>query len=521
MNMKCSDVQLTDLPDEILQMIFKKLTNIEVLYSLLDVNKRLHSLANDSFFTEHLTFLVHSVNEILPNIHSKIKWLNLEPLSMRDILSATDYPNLHGLTLLHIERETDLCLFADCAFKNLITKLIITMNEYDSSKQRLDLTSIVCDEIFSIFVNLIYLKIQSSHEWYCNTIERLSFDHSSPTFASSTLTELYVTLRDFTDLLYLLDGRLNQLRTLHVMAIYFLVDSSESIRKDELVNLKTFSLTSRSVIFRYEKTLVPLLHRMTHLEKLFLNVCIERETLHGSFIDGNNLKNNIVNYMPRLNKFVFSIHSNVIHSNSLLNIPSNDDIQHTFKDLKDYQVVSYIHYFPKDKMIQCHIYSSPYSMDSLYRLTNSFPGGLLESVHNVYLFDEKPFEHEFFIRIVQAFPYLKTLLIENYSPQNCKECLQSNENDQNFEMIKYPYLNLLILHGSHKDYLEQNLDNNKTCLLNDINLYVHYGTLQTVTHNFIRSLTRINCEKITFINDIRKSNIPEHFHDYFSRIETL
>ena len=39
--------------------------------------------------------------------------------------------------------------------------------------------------------------------------------------------------------------------------------------------------------------IVLLLHRMSHLEELFLNVCIERNILDDSFIDGNNLKNNI------------------------------------------------------------------------------------------------------------------------------------------------------------------------------------------------------------------------------------
>ncbi|UJR29712.1 hypothetical protein I4U23_017261 [Adineta vaga] len=433
MNIGYSDVQLIDLPDEILLLIFKNLANIEVLYSLLDVNKRLHNLASDRFFTEYLTLLVYSPNgirstiinsmlerfyrQILPNIHSKIKWLDLESSSMKDILSATEYPNLHGLTLFHVERETDLCPFG----------------------------------------------VQRSHEWYYCTIERLKFRQQSPTFTSSTLTELL-------EVLY------------------------------------------------YDDTLVPLLHRMSHLDVLFLNVCIEHNIPHEPFIDGNNLKNNIINYMPRLNKFVFSIHSNIDH---LLHLPSNDDIQHTFKDLQNYQVVSYIHYFPKSNISQCHIYSYPYYMDSLYRLTNSFPDGLFEFVSKIYLFDEKPFEHVFFMRIAQAFPYLKTLLIDNNSPQKYKHDSESNESDENLKIIKYSHLNLLIINCSHEDYLEQFLDYNKTCLSNHIKLVVDYRSLQTVTHNFTRTLTRINCEKIRFIYDIDKYNVPKSFYNYFSHIETL
>ncbi|UJR24683.1 hypothetical protein I4U23_006056 [Adineta vaga] len=304
------------------------------------------------------------------------------------------------------------------------------------------------------------------------------------------------------------------------MAIRFFDESSKSIRKDELVNLKTFSLTCRSEILFYDETLLPLLHRMSHLEELFLNVCIERYILHKPFIDGNNLKNNIVNYMSKLNRFVFSIHSNLIHrfKHHLLKLPSNNDIQDTFKDFKDYQVVSYTDYFRQTRMSQCHIYSYPYYMDSLYRLTHSFPGGLFKFVHKVYLFNEKPFEHEFFIRIAQAFPYLKTLLIDNDSRQKYHQHLQSNKN---LEIIKYSCLNLLIVYSSREDYLEQFLDNNKTCLLNDIKLHVDYNILHSVTDNFSRALTRTNCEKITFINDINKCNVPKHFYNYFPRIERL
>ena len=207
---------------------------------------------------------------------------------------------------------------------------------------------------------------------------------------------------------------------------------------------------------------------MSYLEQLFLNVCIERHILDEPFIDENSLKNNIINHMPILNKLVFSIHSNKDHSDDVLHLPPNDGIQHTFKDFEDYQVVSYFHYFPEAKITQYHIYSYPYYMDSLHRLTNSFPGGLFEFVHKVYLFDEQPFEHEFFIRIAQAFPYLKILMMKDDSPQKYKQCSQSSENHQNFQVITYPHLNHLILFSSHEHYLEQFLDNNKTCLLNYI-----------------------------------------------------
>jgi hypothetical protein len=96
--MEYSCVQLNDLPDEILMIIFKKLANSEVLYSLLGVNKRLNKIAHDSVFTNDLSLLtftwdglVYSLPDpildrfclhILPKIHQNIKWLHLDSQSM-------------------------------------------------------------------------------------------------------------------------------------------------------------------------------------------------------------------------------------------------------------------------------------------------------------------------------------------------------------------------------------------------------------------------------------------------------
>ncbi|CAF5177118.1 unnamed protein product, partial [Rotaria sp. Silwood1] len=112
MNMEYLCVQLNDLPDEILMIIFKKLANIEVLYSLSNVNKRLNRIAQDSVFTNELALFLSTCNGfvyalpdpildgfcsyILPKIHQKIQWFQLESLLMDCILRATNYPNLYG-----------------------------------------------------------------------------------------------------------------------------------------------------------------------------------------------------------------------------------------------------------------------------------------------------------------------------------------------------------------------------------------------------------------------------------------
>ena len=61
----------------------------------------------------------------------------------------------------------------------------------------------------------------------------------------------------------------------------------------------------------YDELIVPLLHRMLNLEKLSLYLVT---SVRKTFIDGNDLKKNIINHMPRLNKFTFNIRSS--HSSS-------------------------------------------------------------------------------------------------------------------------------------------------------------------------------------------------------------
>ncbi|CAF1380725.1 unnamed protein product [Rotaria sordida] len=127
--MEYSCVELNDLPDEMLLIIFKKLDNLELLYSFQGVNERLNKIIHDQTFTSRLSFLNRSFNkfinkfssniilnefclQILPKIRTKIEWLDLESESMKNILDAADYPNLYALGLYNIEEETAKCLFS-------------------------------------------------------------------------------------------------------------------------------------------------------------------------------------------------------------------------------------------------------------------------------------------------------------------------------------------------------------------------------------------------------------------------
>jgi hypothetical protein len=143
---------------------------------------------------------------------------------------------------------------------------------------------------------------------------------------------------------------------------------------------------------------------------------------------------------------------------------------------------------------------------------------LFQTVREISLFDEYPFEHEFFIRIAQAFPFLQELTLDNKKPQKNK----SNDDYQNVTIAKYPYLKYIDLILAHEDYIEQFLLNTKTYLSYRVELITNHCLIEKVTHNFRRDTTRYNCSKITYLyDDYDISSLPIHFNNYFSQTTVL
>ncbi|CAF1223501.1 unnamed protein product [Rotaria sordida] len=123
-------------------------------------------------------------------------------------------------------------------------------------------------------------------------------------------------------------------------------------------------------------------------------------------------------------------------------------------------------------------------------ISNNFLDELFKYVSIVSLYDKYLFEHEFFLRITQFFPFMKELTIVNRKLQN---------DNQDLSIIEYSYLTKLNLHQVHDDYVEQLLVNMNMCLSNDLYLSVDYQSLDTVTNSFIRNTIRINCAKLSFL----------------------
>ncbi|CAF1975259.1 unnamed protein product [Rotaria magnacalcarata] len=286
--------------------------------------------------------------------------------------------------------------------------------------------------IFTTFTNLQYLNFGPSLLYH----QRLSFSTSPLTIISTNLLNLHVYLENFNDCLYLLDGRFNQLYTLSANISFICASPLTINNKEKIPTLKCFSLHCDIETCVYDELILPLLHRMLNLEKLSLCLIVgDRKT----FFDGNDLKINIINNMSRLNIFTFNIRSSSRFYNQI-NLPSNENIQNTFR---------------ADEKGHCHIYSYPYKLNYYDGITNNFPGGIFKYVRKVSLFDEHPFEHEFFLRIAQSFPLMEKLSVRNEQRQINKQFRQSKNENQDLSIIKYPYLKELDLIHSCIDYHAQ------------------------------------------------------------------
>ncbi|CAF4285483.1 unnamed protein product, partial [Rotaria sordida] len=182
MNMENSFIQLTDLPDEILLNILKQISHVDVLYSLIGVNKRLNNIGHDRIFTSYLNLMISCSHgniyplpnpildrfcfQILPEIHDNIQWLNLESSSMKRILLSTNYPNLYRLDLYDLDIEKAKDFFTENTsvihkFKNQISSLAIHITKGENLITRKNMIEHTFIQIFIIFDKLQYLDFGS------------------------------------------------------------------------------------------------------------------------------------------------------------------------------------------------------------------------------------------------------------------------------------------------------------------------------------------------------------------------
>jgi hypothetical protein len=197
-----------------------------------------------------------------------------------------------------------------------------------------------------------------------------------------------------------------------------------------------------------EKEICSLLRRMINLEELILYLLVLR--IDSTYIDGIQLYDDIIIYMPRLNKFTFSINTGLLIENekTKIDLSSNEDIQSSFIGRGYGQVGSYVHYESMTYVGRCHVYSLPYDFENFFGLNSSyhFQDGIFDKVRCLTMQDTDPFKNQFFKLTSHHFPFLKELNIHNIEPQKDKE--------HSSTLIIFPRLILLNLLGAHTDYAE-------------------------------------------------------------------
>ncbi|CAM4803216.1 unnamed protein product [Rotaria magnacalcarata] len=437
--MKPSNVHLLGLPNEILLIILRKLNNIDVLYSLLDINNgRLDIIAQENTFTNILNFVntnnISLIDRfciyILPRIHHCIKYFILEPVFMERILLAAVYPNLTELKLFNFEQQIASKYFTEesslrSVFQQQITSLILVNNDKGA-------------------------RIDSFKEY---------------------------------------------------------------TRNDMLPNLKCFSLKSYFRFQQYEQ-IPSLLRRMLYLEHLTLYLCIKDQH---RITDGTRVQDDILAHMSQLHSLTFYI-STYIDSGELRHNISREHIQQTFINIGQQNATTIVNRLSRS-VVECSIFSLPFAFDYLGSLGNTFPNIIFNYVTYLVVEDKDAFRHEFFVRIARSFPLLKDLRIFNIELQLSSDCTLSSDHSQSYSMIEYPHLTSLDVGYSHRDYLEQFLNETKACVPCLTKLKVSPRHLKIVTKNFTREETRRNCANIKQLITLQPLDDSQDYYHYFPSLQ--
>jgi hypothetical protein len=138
----------------------------------------------------------------------------------------------------------------------------------------------------------------------------------------------------------------------------------------------------------------------------------------------------------------------------------------------------------------------------------------------------RSFEHDYFARISCSFPFLSSLTVWNFIGQKQKSSHQQPVKPEEISsIIEYSHLvELDFVNSLHIDYVEQFLSNLNTRLPCLSKLHIRYEYLVTVTENFTRNATRINCEKLKQLRFYYKVAAMVHskdYYDYFPSLEIM
>ncbi|CAF1120106.1 unnamed protein product [Rotaria sordida] len=445
---------------------------VDVLYSLVDINERFNRLIFNPLYIYNLDMTIittklifrHSLSidnqildriceNVLPRIRHHVNKLTLEPNSMERVLYSFNYSQLYSLSLVDFQEEMLLQYLTegDTILRNLlaeqITDLTIDIHIKLISPPLSKTLSNIFASILSLCKRLNHLNFCQLSNYRCLSIE--IYNLSLTSCMSSTLRTLIINVETFNDCLCLLDGRLQCLSTLIIHVEDISIASSTIDNTKKLLKLKHFSLISFNRTDKYDNFVVPLLRRMINLEELKLYLSILR--INSTYVNGVQLYDDILIYMPRLKKFYFCIEASVYNKDIRIDLPSNEDIQNSFMQRGYGPIGSYIQPILIERGIKLHI-------------TNNKP---------------------------------------------------QKEKQKSSTLIIFRHLVILDLIDAHIDYAEQFLFDKNIHLPRLLYLRIRYESLRMVTNNFTNDEARLICGKLKFLEIHEPFVRPKNFHEYF------
>ncbi|CAF1339688.1 unnamed protein product [Rotaria sordida] len=510
-NLNNDNLNIVELPDEILFIIFKKLNTIDVFHSLVGVNQQFDRLALDPLNVRDLDMtdimIIKSLydktpsidtetlskicSKILPRIHRQVHKLTVEQYSTKDILLAANYSELYSLSLINFQAKILYkYLRDDLILRDLLTKQITHLNiDIKRTTKRFSLTvSKIFELIVSLCKNLTVLNFCDM--FHTRTYETSVFYRSS-NYMSSTLIKLKINVPSLDHCLYLLDGRLDSLSTL-IINVEYILD------REKLPKLKYLSFTISNDTWQYDNLIVPLLCRMINLEELKLFLLIKR---HNSiYVDGIQLYNQFLIYMTQLKKFTFCINTEV-YNEVTVELPSNEDIQRSFIGRGYQQVTSYLHTSSKITS-QCLIYSLPYDFEYFLKIDKSFQGVLAnagdDSIKNAN-FDENKAK-ELLLHLYTFIEWVQDVLLIN--PVDIKQKFNLLNPSEKSSDVVSSGMNCIknILHqfsSSLEHTHEEFIDQQKLYYRTDNN-YIYDDYVFESEINYAIQLTQQNYEKMLY-----------------------
>ena len=265
--MNSLNVNIVDLPDEILLWIFKMINNIELLYSIMGINQRLDKAVSDASLTHSLDLTKISCNDennssineilvrfstyILPRIRSNVVTLAVQSSMYHHIFRSITYPNLNKVTFDNIQldmasqifqsmlfyfalstfdKSIRICIFSENSsfvrlYKRQISGLVVSFSNSVWKNKDPRIGQIYVG-ILSWFSNLQYLALDGLvYNPFGRRVLRGLFPNRC---FSSLMTHLRVKIYNFDDCLCLIDGRLSQLHTL-IVNVDFVHNSTMNI----------------------------------------------------------------------------------------------------------------------------------------------------------------------------------------------------------------------------------------------------------------------------------------------------